>query len=110
MLSHKIVFTELWHCEMCGITEEEFSTADYMLIEPYFKENGIDPHDFIRDLDVDDPYCTYTHGSMITSEFWGTEQNERTLRSWFYDKYGKHLGLVYLDEPGEAIMCGPCGR
>ena len=31
---HRIVFTERWHCPWCGVAEEEFTTADYMLIEP----------------------------------------------------------------------------
>lgn len=110
METHRIVFTERWHCPWCGVAEEEFTAADYMLIEPFFNENGLDPSDFIRDLDVDDPYCTYSHGSMITSEFWGTEQNERALREWFRRKYGKNLGLLYSEEPGDEQLCGPCGR
>lgn len=110
MASHEIVFNELWHCPACGVAEESFSSADFMLIEPYFEENGLDPKEYIRDLCVGDPSCSYVHGGMITSEFWGTEANEQALKDWFFKKYGKHLGLSYTEESGEESLCGACSR
>ena len=113
--AYQIKFTTVSECPSCGIQRESMSIEDYWLFEEFYESKGLDPFDYIRDLRVNVRTASYRHGSMVTSDLFGsslpeTDSLQRQFFDWFASENGRNASLKFSDTVGDQRPCRYCAR